>query len=165
MCTYTTKNFIEIPPCAKKVIFSTEFVLLDLNPPFYEVNQEVWKKPCAWRNFKNIFCVISGYPKKTFKAEKPSVFHFRYVKEVWASGLLGVKASKSQFLFFIKMIDICYLYFKGPCLHQWPPTVATEDRERSGIRSIKQQSVFQQIKVNTFKVYHYGKGLKGVKTI
>ena len=40
-CTYITKIFIEIPPCAKKVIFSTEFVLLDLNPHFYEVNQEV----------------------------------------------------------------------------------------------------------------------------
>ena len=34
------KNF-EIPPCAKKVILSTESVLLDLNPHFYEVNQEV----------------------------------------------------------------------------------------------------------------------------
>ena len=33
--------FIEIPPCAKKVIFITEFVFLDLNPHFYEVNQEV----------------------------------------------------------------------------------------------------------------------------
>ena len=64
MCTYITKKFIEIPPCAKKVIFSTEFVLLDLNPHFYEVNQEVWKRPCAWRNFKNIFCVLSTYPKK-----------------------------------------------------------------------------------------------------
>ena len=40
-CTYITKRFIEIPPCAKKVIFSTEFVFLDLNPHFYEVNQEV----------------------------------------------------------------------------------------------------------------------------
>ena len=55
ICTSITKSFIEIPPCAKKVIFITEFVLLDLNPHFYEVNQEVWKRPCAWRNFKNIF--------------------------------------------------------------------------------------------------------------
>ena len=38
---YITKKFIEIPPCPKKVIFSTEFVLLDPNPHFYEVNQEV----------------------------------------------------------------------------------------------------------------------------
>ena len=91
MCTYITKKFIEIPPCAKKVIFSTEFVLLDLNPHFYEVNQEVWKRPCAWRNFKNIFCVLSGYPKKPFRTEKSSIFNFRYVKEVWVSGLLGVK--------------------------------------------------------------------------
>ena len=91
MCTYITKFLIEIPSCAKKVIFSTEFVLLDLNPHFYEVNQEVWKRPCAWRNFKNIFCVLSGYPKKPFRTEKPSIFNFRYVKEVWVSGLLGVK--------------------------------------------------------------------------
>ena len=41
MCTYITKIFIEIPPCANMVIFSTEFVFLDPNPPFYEVNQEV----------------------------------------------------------------------------------------------------------------------------
>ena len=42
LCVQTSqKIFIEIPPCAKKVIFSTEFVLLDLNPHFYEVNQEV----------------------------------------------------------------------------------------------------------------------------
>ena len=33
--------FFEIPPCAKKEIFSTAFVFLDLNPHFYEVNQEV----------------------------------------------------------------------------------------------------------------------------
>ena len=97
MCTYITKFFIEIPPCAKKVIFSTEFVLLDLNPHFYEVNQEVWKRPCAWRNFKNIFCVLSGYPKKPFRTEKPSIFNFRYVKEVWVSGLLGVKLEKLKF--------------------------------------------------------------------
>ena len=90
MCTYITKKIIEIPPCAKKVIFSTEFVLLDLNPHFYEVNQEVWKRPCAWRNFKNIFCVLSTPPKKPFRTEKTSIFNFRYVKEVWVSGLLGV---------------------------------------------------------------------------
>ena len=83
MCTYITNSFIEIPPCAKKAIFSTEFVLLDLYPPFFEVNQEVWKRPCAWRNFKNIFCVLSTYPKKPFRTEKPSIW-------VWASGLLGV---------------------------------------------------------------------------
>ena len=88
---YITNFFIEIPPCGKKVILSTEFVLLDLNPPFYEVNQEVWKRPPAWRNFKNIFCVLSKYPKKPFRTEKSSIFNFQYVKEVWATGLLGVK--------------------------------------------------------------------------
>ena len=81
-CTYITKVFIEIPPCAKKVIFTTEFVFLDLNPHFYEVNQEVWKRPCAWRNFKNIFSVLYKYPKKPFRTEKSSIFNFRYVKEV-----------------------------------------------------------------------------------
>ena len=35
------KKIVEIPPCAKKVIFITEFVFLDLNPHFYGVNQEV----------------------------------------------------------------------------------------------------------------------------
>ena len=39
MCTYITKIFIEIPPWAKKVIFIAEFVFLDLNPHFYEVNE------------------------------------------------------------------------------------------------------------------------------
>ena len=93
MCTYITNFFIEIPPCAKKVIFSTEFVLLDLNPPFYVVNQEVWKRSCAWRNFRNIFCVLATYLKKTFRTEKPSIFNFRYIKEVWASGLLDVSTA------------------------------------------------------------------------
>ena len=37
ICTYITKNFIEIPPCAKGVIFITEFALLSTNLPFYEV--------------------------------------------------------------------------------------------------------------------------------
>ena len=97
MCTFITKIFIEIPPCGKKVILSTEFVLLDLNPPFYEVNQEVWKRPPAWRNFKNIFCVLSKYPKKPFRTEKSSIFNFQYVKEVWASGLFGVKNVKTTF--------------------------------------------------------------------
>ena len=55
ICRYTTKSFIEIPPCTKKVIFITKFVFSDLNPHFYEVNQEVWKRPYPWRNFKNIF--------------------------------------------------------------------------------------------------------------
>ena len=42
LCVHTSQNFfIEIPPCANNVIFSTEFVLLDLNSHFYEVNQEV----------------------------------------------------------------------------------------------------------------------------
>ena len=31
----------EIPPCAKNDIFFTEFVILDQNPHFYEVNQWV----------------------------------------------------------------------------------------------------------------------------
>ena len=63
MCTYITKFFNEIPPCAKKVIFSTEFVLLDLNPHFYEVNQEVRKRPCAWRNFNKFFCDVCTHNK------------------------------------------------------------------------------------------------------
>ena len=32
------KNIFEIPACAHRVIFITEFVLLTINPPFYEVN-------------------------------------------------------------------------------------------------------------------------------
>ena len=35
--TYITKKIIEIPPCGKKVIFVTEFVILCKSPPFYEV--------------------------------------------------------------------------------------------------------------------------------
>ena len=120
MCTYITKNFIEIPPCAKKVIFSTEFVLLDLNPPFYEVNQEVWKRPCAWRNFKNIFCVLSTPHKKPFRTEKTSIFNFRYVKEVWASVLLGVKHARvflySQYKRTVPLL-ICTGFLKYPFGH------------------------------------------------
>ena len=82
MCTYIEKFFIEIPPCAKRVIFSIEFVFFDLNSHFYEVNQEVWKRPCTWRNFKNNFCVLYKYPKKPFRTEKPPIFNFGYVKEV-----------------------------------------------------------------------------------
>ena len=33
-----TKDFLEIPPCAHHVIFTTEFVLLIKIPPFYEEN-------------------------------------------------------------------------------------------------------------------------------
>ena len=50
-----TNFFFEIPPCAKKVIFITPFVFLDLNPHFCVLNELVWKRLCAWRNFKNIF--------------------------------------------------------------------------------------------------------------
>ena len=32
------KNIFENLPCAHRVIFITEFVLLSKNPPFYEVN-------------------------------------------------------------------------------------------------------------------------------
>ena len=35
--------------------------------------------------------VLSGYPKNPFRTEKPSIFNFRYLKEVWVSGLIGVK--------------------------------------------------------------------------
>ena len=35
--------FFEIPPCGKKVIFHTEFVILGKNLPFYEVG-EISKK-------------------------------------------------------------------------------------------------------------------------
>ena len=35
----TTKNFLVMPPCEKKVIFVAEFVFLDQDPHFYEVNQ------------------------------------------------------------------------------------------------------------------------------
>ena len=33
--------FFEIHPCAKKIIFITKFVFLDLNSDFYEVNELV----------------------------------------------------------------------------------------------------------------------------
>ena len=47
--------FIEIPSCGKKFIFVTEFVILDKNPPFYEVNKWVQKWVPACSNFKNIY--------------------------------------------------------------------------------------------------------------
>ena len=52
ICRYTTKSFVEIPPCAKKVIFITEFAIWCKNPPFYEVKKIFRKRLCAWRNFK-----------------------------------------------------------------------------------------------------------------
>ena len=55
ICTYNTENFIEIPPCAKKVIFITEFAIWCKNPPFYEVKKIFQKRLCAWRNFKIFF--------------------------------------------------------------------------------------------------------------
>ena len=44
MFTNITKKFIEIPPCAKKVIFSTEFVLLDLNPQGVNSSSTTYKE-------------------------------------------------------------------------------------------------------------------------
>jgi hypothetical protein len=35
--THNTDFFLEIRPCAKKVIFVSEFVILFKNSPFYEV--------------------------------------------------------------------------------------------------------------------------------
>ena len=102
------------------------YVLLDLNPPFYEVNQEVWKRPPAWRNFKNIFCVLSKYPKKPFRTEKSSIFNFQYVKEVWATGLLGVKQMHFVYLCswqypigwtWSEQITTKFLHYEGIC--QW----------------------------------------------
>ena len=55
ICRYTTKSFIEIPPCAKKVIFITEFGIWWQNPSFYEVKKVFQKRLCAWRNLKIIF--------------------------------------------------------------------------------------------------------------
>ena len=54
-CRYITKSFIEIPPCAKKVIFIIEFAIWCKNPPFYEVRKNFQKRLCAWRTFKVIF--------------------------------------------------------------------------------------------------------------
>jgi len=92
LCVHTSQKILLKSLHAQRWSFLVLNLYLDLNPHFYEVNQEVWKRPRAWRNFKNIFCVLSTYPKKTFRTEKPSIFNFRYVKEVWASGLLGVNA-------------------------------------------------------------------------
>ena len=64
------KKNIETPPCAKEVIFITEFAILPKIPPFYEVKKIFQKRLSAWRNFKNIFCrphyPISFRPKIVF---------------------------------------------------------------------------------------------------
>ena len=49
------------------------------------------KKALRMEEFQKYFCVLSTYPKKPFRTEKPFIFNFRYVKEVWDCGLLGVK--------------------------------------------------------------------------
>ena len=96
ICTYITKKFIEIPPCAKCVIFITDFALLSTNLPFYEVKKIFWKRLCAWRNFKNIF----SRPLFTI-IFSPKIFHFEYVNQVWISCILGVKL-QSSFLHCLK---------------------------------------------------------------
>ena len=37
ICTLTTNFFFEIPPCAKHVIFISEFVNFGINPPLYDI--------------------------------------------------------------------------------------------------------------------------------
>ena len=52
-----TPQKIEIPPCAKKVIFGAEFVNLGKNPFFYELNKWAQKWPLAWNSKKNVVYV------------------------------------------------------------------------------------------------------------
>ena len=52
ICRYAKKSFIEIPLCAKKVIFITEFAYWCKNTLLYEVKKIFQKRPCTWRNFK-----------------------------------------------------------------------------------------------------------------
>ena len=49
------KRIIEISPCAKKVIFITEFAILCKNPPFYEVKKYFPKKALCMEEFQNKF--------------------------------------------------------------------------------------------------------------
>ena len=102
ICPYTTKNIFEIPPCANNVIFITEFVILVQNPLFYEVNNRVWKRLSAWRNFKNIFCAIWTYHNWSFKPKKSTAFHFDRVNDSWFSHILCVKK-----VFFIIDQQLC----------------------------------------------------------
>ena len=54
------KNFIDIPPCTKNVIFITEFAILGKILPFYEVREiilrmEEFQKKFSRQLFTNIF--------------------------------------------------------------------------------------------------------------
>ena len=53
--TYITKNIFEIPPCARPFsdlpCWLSQFSKTKLRQP----TGQTWKRPCAWRNFKNIF--------------------------------------------------------------------------------------------------------------
>ena len=81
-----TKIFFEIPPCAKKVIFNTEFVFLDLNPHFlnlhfYEVNElSSLKKALRMEEFQKYFFQNTFHHH--FQAKNSNfryIFHFESV--------------------------------------------------------------------------------------
>ena len=49
------QTFFEIPPCAKHVIFISEFDNFGKNPPLYDIKNISEISACAWRNFQFIF--------------------------------------------------------------------------------------------------------------
>ena len=53
--TYITKKIMEIPLCAKKVIFITEFTILWKHPPIYEVKKYFLKKALRMEGFQKYF--------------------------------------------------------------------------------------------------------------
>ena len=101
-------KFFEIPPCAKKVICITEFVFLDLNS--HEVNQEVWKGPCAWKNFKNIFSrplftIICRSKMLILKSVhfKNTVMRSSFHSKLWPFSIMHQLTSKqSQLMYYWK---------------------------------------------------------------
>ena len=62
----------------------------------------------AWKDFNKTFCGISTYHKWMFKQQISSIFNFRYVKEVWISGVLGVKNILTRKTWNTDFIIICH---------------------------------------------------------
>ena len=108
ICRYTTKSFIEIPPCAKKVIFITEFAIWCKKNPFYKVKKIFQKRLCEWRNFRNIFSrplfIIIFKPKMVSNLRK-NFFVYCLAPETYSA--LSQEVPISYFFFWIAQFD-CY---------------------------------------------------------
>ena len=81
MPAYTTKIFFEIPPCAKIVIFVTEFVILYKRPPFYEGKWIIRKWLLSHGGISIIFLIARlarSDPRNSFVARLLCAFYLNF---------------------------------------------------------------------------------------